>query len=432
MFNIATIESGLSGLVGFSQRVGKSVDRLDADLTTSVAGSFIDQSAHPLLSLENIFLCMDTWRKNDVSAWDDSIEYNTSDVVLKNNKVWQAKQAGTNKDPETEAAYWTETNLISAFLRNLRRKAASNLFESVFSERQLHKAGKTLLTDTSLYDATGSLSNLVSNLGRFVGYRIRPKYKDTVITIKSIGLQLKTVAPEFKIYVYQNASNEALREIDINHDKAVTFGWHELAAGIQLPFNSNSINDAGVFFIGYYQEDLPDGCNAIWKEMQWNNCSTCDTLNAFLYRQWNNFFDLQPMYIENTWLNEDRTMFPMDKQMLLANQNWGMNMKIQVECDLSDFIVRNKMSFVKGLKTQIIHDLLNLMAYSDRENGRIEKLSPKAQFALSPTKDEKEPGYVKRLENEIKNINFEMSDLNSVCLPCVKAASGVKTKSVFK
>jgi hypothetical protein len=294
--------------------------------------------------------------------------------------------------------------------------------------------GKTTLADTSLYDGTGNLSNTIANLSRFVGYIVIPKYKDTKVIVSAIGLQLSNPAPNFSIYVYQSSSLDALEQLTIDHEKTVTFAWHEVEAGaIEMYFNSQTVDDACPYFIGYYQEDLPVGCLAIWKEMFWDAaaCGTCNTVNDMYRRRWSNFFDIQPFYVENTWLNSDRTMWDLSKITYVTNQNFGMNLKIQVVCDVSDFICRNKLAFTKALKMQIVHDLVNALAYSDRDNQRKESVSQKAFFALR-TDENRQRGIIDQLRDEVKNVNFDIQDISSICLPCVKGATGVRTKSAFK
>lgn len=434
MFNIATIQNSLTPLVGFSQNYRKDVDRLDADLCTSIAGSYINQQAHPLLTMENINLLLDIFRNTDVVAYDAAQPYVVGDIVVSVNLIYYCIQAGAGQTPASKPLYWTKTNLISAYMRRTRLFACNNLFESVFSERKLHMIGKTTLTDTSLYDGTGSLANTIPNLSRFVGFMISPKNKDTVINISSIGLQLSAPAPNLPIYVYQTSSAAPYGQVVIDHEKTVTFAWHEVQAGaIQMYFNSQTVDDACPYFIGYYQDDLPVGCLAIWKQIMWNymECGTCNTVNDMYRRRWSNFFDIQPIYVENTWLNEDRTFWELDKTTYVSNQNFGMNLKIQVNCDVSDFICRNRLAFTKGLKMQIVHDLINAMAYSDRDNQRKESVSQKAFYALRRD-DNAQPGIIDQLKNEIKNVNFDIQDISSICLPCVKGATGVRTKSAFK
>lgn len=431
MFSAPTIQTAFSRLVGFRQTIQSGFDKLDADIIASSSGILIDQiSGHPLITAENIFSCAEVFKKENVRAWDNSIAYVKEDLVLKNSKVYRSIQDGTNKDPETQSEFWSETNLLSAFLRSVQNSAAINVFNAVFAKRKLHEVAKTLLTDTSLYDGTGSLTNKITKLGRFVGYRIKPRYRDTVLIISAAGFQFDTVNPNFKLYVYQGSSLEPISEIDINHTKAVTFEWHPLGTEIKLRFNAEALNDNCYYYIGYYESELVG--QAIWKEnvVFDKGCSSCNSVNSLLYERWSNFFEIQPIYVASTYVNEDRTMFEEDKQILLSNQNWGMNFRFQVHCDVTDMICRNKNAFIDAIKLQMVHDILNTMAYSMRDNQQKQKVSQMAFYALE-NKDNYEKGIRSQLNKAIEGVSFDLSEINKVCLPCTKASSGVKIKSVF-
>lgn len=437
MFDVATIKSCLSGLVGFRQTYSTGVDRLDSDVVSSLSGIVIDQSVQPLITMENILCVAEMFSKTNVVAYDAAVTYAVGDIVKSGSgagTIYYCIQAGLNKPPATEPTYWTATNLISAYLRRILSQASINLFNRVFAERELYKAGKTILTDTSLYDGTGSIVNKISKHGRFVGYQITPKFKDTIVKISSVGLQLSEAAPDFKLYLYQTSSLEHDSLTNINHTKVATFRWHELATGIEMAFNRTDLNDACKYYIGYYEDDLPTTCQAIWKQdLDWrgNACTSCNTTNSFLYRRWSNFFDIQPIYVESTWLNEDRTLWEdASKVIYLANQNWGMNFKIEVRCDVSDFICRQKMAFSNALKLQVVHDLLSEMAYSMRDNQQKGKISQMAFYALE-NKENHETGIRSQLDKAVKGVNFNMSDISSVCLPCINGSSGIKIQSVY-
>lgn len=431
MFNAATIQAGFTGLVGFKQTYAKGIDRLDSDISASSAGVLIDSvSGHPLITMENILVCAEIFQKENVVVWANGTGYKIDDIVSKGTDIYFAIKDGTGKDPATETTYWTKTNVLSAFLRRMLQAAANNVFNAVFAKRKLYEVGKTLLTDISLYEGTGSLTTKITKLGRFVGHRIKPKYADTVLTISSIGLQLDTANPALKLYVYQSSSKEPLHEIGIAHNKVVTFDWHKLSEGIELAFGPESLNDDCFYYIGYYEDDLVG--QAIWRqETNFDaGCASCNGINAVLYRQWSNFFTIQPIYITSTYINADRTMFEEDKQISLSNQNWGMNFKIQVRCDVSNLIVRNKLAFTDAIRLQVVHDLLNSMAYSMRDNQQKSKISQMAFYALE-NKENFEKGVRAKLDQAIDGVSFDLTEINKVCLPCTKGATGVKIKSIY-
>lgn len=430
MFNATTIKSCLSGLVGFQQHYNKDADRYDSDIASALSGTYINQSSHPLITVENIAAIASGYFKADTSDWSATITYQVGDIVLSDNKIYQSLIANNLNQAVDLTTKWRETSLMSAYLRRLLEGASVNLFNSVFAYKKLHEAAKAILADTSLYDGVGSLTNKVTKSGRFVGYKITPKHPDTVVVISSVGMQFDTPNPAFPLYVYHSSSNEPVYEISIANAKTITFYWKELEAKINLAFNSNTINDNGTYYIGYYEDDLVG--QAIWKEEGFNGvaCNSCNSVSNHLHAQWSKYVSIQPMYIQSAFLNEEKTMFDISKAIDLSHQNWGLNFKIQVQCDVSDLICRNKFAFIDAMQKQVVHDLLSEMAYSTRDNQVKEKVRQMAMLALNGDKEDYAKGIKTELKEAIEGVSFDISDMSSVCLPCNKRA-GMRVSSMY-
>jgi hypothetical protein len=432
MFNATTIQSCLSGLIGFKQHYNSAYDRLDSDVSAALTGIYIDQTVHSLFTIENIAAVAENFSNTDVVAWSGTVTYKKGDIVLSASKIYESKvDDNTNNTPASSTSQWLETNLLSAYLRRLINGASLNLFTSVFQQKKLYEAGKTLLTDVSLYDGVGNLSKKVAKMSRFVGYQITPKFKDTVITIQWAGFQFDTANPEFPLYVYHSSQRDPIEEITVNVNTPVSFTWKELSTTLKLRANSNTYGDNGTFFIGYYEDDLIG--RAIWKDQSFSgsSCSSCSNIDSYLYRQWSKYFRLEPFYVEEAYLNDDKTIFDVEKAIYLTNQNWGLNFKLQVQCDLSDFICRSKFIFADALKKQVTHDLLRDMAYSMRDNQRKEKVQQLAMLALKGDKQDYGKGAEADLQDAIKAISFDMSGISGVCMPCNSAGNGIVYSSHF-
>ena len=431
MFNATQVSSCLSGLIGFKQHYNAGYDKYTDDLTGSLSGMFIDSSAHSLLTIENIAAIAENFSKTSVTAYAAGTTYGLGDIVVDSAIVYRSLQASnTAHTPASSAAWWKATNLLSAYLHRLRDSASINLFNAVFAKKKLYEVAKTLLTDTSLYDGVGSLSKKTAKLSRFVGFRIHPKYPDTVITIGSMGFQFDTANPTFKLYVYHSSQSAPLQEITIDVSSPISFTWKELTTALSLNFSSAVYNNGGYFYIGYYEDDLIG--QAIWKEVGFSGaaCGSCNGLSAYLHKQWGKYVNLQSIYVEEAWLNGDRTMWDEEKVIMLNNQNWGMNFKVQVSCDVSDLICRSKMAFADALRKQVVHDLIRDMAYSMRDNQKKGKVQQLAHYALE-NKENHTRGIIAELDEAVKNVSFDLSSINSVCLPCNSGGTGMIMSSVF-
>jgi hypothetical protein len=430
MFNAATIQSGLSGLIGFKQHYNTAYDRYDSNVSSALSGIYIDGTTHSLFTVENIAACAENFSKTDVVSYDSAVTYQKGDVVKSVNIIYESLvDTNINHTPASSSSYWVVTNLMSAYLRRLLNGSCLNLFNSVFAHRKLYEISKTLLSDVSLYEGVGNLAKKVTKLSRFVGYRINPTYPDTVINISHIGFQFDTVDDDFNLYVYHSSLNTPLATINFNLTKAISFQWESLTNLLSLYTNSSATNTKGRFYIGYFEDDLAG--QAIWKEQLFSGsgCDSCNNLDSYLYKQWSKYFSIQPIYVENAWLS-GTDMFDEEKVIELSNQNWGLNLRVQVNCDVSDLIVRNKFAFVDGMKKQLTHDLLRDMAYSLRDNQKMLKVSQLAHYALE-NKENKTKGIIEELEDAVKSISLDMSGLSKVCLPCENAGNGMTYRGMF-
>lgn len=441
MYTPALIKTCFASLIGFQQYSGRELDKLDTDLVQSNSGMLLDQSAHPLITLENIaantqhFLSSDTSNYSALKTYTiGEIVYDPTDenISLIGSNVFVSKvDSNTGNLPNASATQWRKTNLISIYLKRVLEGAAINLFNTVFTQKKLYEAAKTLLSDTSLYEGVGNLSKLVTKYGRFVGYAIKNRAPDTVITISTVGMQFTALNPTFQLYVYHSSQSEPLQTITINLDKIISFTWKTLTTAIELPYIDDTIDKGGTYYIGYYEDDLIG--QAIWKETNFagNGCSSCNQANSYLYKQWQPFMSLQPFYIDAGNIKIDRTLFDTWKVVNISNQNYGLNFRIKVQCDVSNLICNNRLVFANAYKMQVVHDLLNEMAYSMRDNQLKQKTSQMAFYALE-NKDNFTTGIKKDLEDSIKAISFDLSGISKACLPCNASQGGIELSSVYR
>lgn len=433
MFNPQTVSACLAQLVGFPRNYLTYLQDVDSDLTTSLTGVYVDSTCHPLINQENIQNCAKDFLDSNVKAWSNTATYSINDIVSATNKLYRSIVDSNTNQAVTDGTKWKETTLISAYLRRVANGAAINLFNRIFTEKKLYEAAKTLLSDTSLYDGVGNIRNTVSKLSRFVGYKFKPVSPDTVINISHAGLQFNAANPDFNLYVYHSSQNEPVLQVPVPYSRAVSFTWKQLDAAIKLYYNNNTnIGDAGIYYIGYYEDDLVG--NAIWSEQNFigRACSTCSGLNNYLYNSWSKYVKLQPFYIEQAYLQSDKTLFDTDRTLDLANQTWGLNFKLQVSCDVSDFICRNKLVFTDAYKWQITRDLIKDMAYSVRDNQMKQKVQQMAMLALNGDKNDYATGVEGCLEKAVKAVSFDISDMNSICLPCNTGNRGIRTKTAYR
>jgi len=370
MINQSIVTSCFENLFGYEQTTNSDYPTLATNILTGVGGRNIQQ-LHPLLTTENLHNC-----------------------------------APKNAN-------------FSDYLRKKRINSIEKLIDNIYTAKQLNENSKELLSEVRLYEGSGNFLNKIIKQNRFVGFKIDMIQSDLSLMIKSIGLQLTELNPNFKLYVYHTSKLEPIGTIDIIHNKAVSFSWFTIATQI-LP------EIKGSYYIGYYESDLIG--QAIYRD---NNltvspaCNSCSPVNYNLFQSWSKFVNLQSFYVDIDNLNNDKTKWTTESEVYINNTNFGLNLQISVICDLSGLFCRNKELFRDALGKQLTVDFLNEIAYSNRDNQLREKLVQMAFIALGDETN----GVKKELEKAVKAINYGTSDINQLCLPCQNNALKIKYKS---
>ena len=427
MYNHSTIQSCLRGLVGFQNSYNTESYLVDSDLLASSSGLYINNSLHPLLTHENILSVAEQFSKTSVRAWDGTFTYAKNNIVKKSDKYWYSlKETNLNHDPEeVSSTWWTETTLYSAFLRKLYDGASIKLFSSVFTEKKMNGVAKSLLANVNLYEGVGNINNRITKSGRVVGFKIKILHPDTVALLNYIGMQVDTIQNPINIYLYHTSSDVPIATIALNHTKSVQFQWHKITQKI-LSVMDDVINAGGYWYICYYEDELTG--EAIKKEISFSGkqvCGSCSdaVMNNQLYHKWSKFIKIQPFYVNSDDIDTvDHKLWNEEKELFIDDSTFGLNLQMNIQCDMSNWLCQNSNLFADALSKQIVCDLLNEMTFSLRDNQAKQKLAGLAAVALDNQENGQE-GEMKKLKNAIKAMSIDFSSLSDVCNPCEKQAS---------
>ncbi|HRE52235.1 MAG TPA: hypothetical protein PK339_12485 [Flavitalea sp.] len=405
MYTNKTVIACLRGLIGFEQPYNADIS-IDPDMEASASGLFVT-GLHPLLTYPNILSIAEHFERTTVRVWSGAANYKVGDVV-KNVTLFRAIQPGTNH-PTTDDEYWQPTTLLSAYLRRVYDQSANKLINSLFVEKKLHEVAKTLLASVSLFEGVGNISGRITKNDRLVGLRISLQHADIVAALTHIGLQLDTPQDPVKVYLYHSSSFEPIYTFDLHHTKSVTFQWH----GVEQALTETS----GHYYLVYKESELTG--SAVKKDINFHgktSCGTCSeaVINSRLYNQWGKFVAIQPFYVNGY---EGTDLWDEDQEIYVDNTNWGINLKMSMQCDVSNIICDNRNVITGALAQQLTVDLLSEMAFSLRDNQSKEKIAQLAATALDNSENH-DYGEAKKLRNAIKALSFDFSNMSPACLPC--------------
>lgn len=393
MFNIKKTVTDLFGLVGFEQTKDANIPALDADLLTSRSGKVFTKGTHELVSLENLYLTAP-----DFSRYDTAL---------------------------------TKETLFSDHLKDMASTAITNVLHGVVNKKKLHELTKDTLTQTNLFEGVGRLSDKIIKQGRFLGFLLETKEGRLGVLpiIRKIMLQVSEQNPNLNFYIYHPEQSTPLATIPAG-SWAVSNSFNTVKVNqLENTLLDTAFESYDKLIVGYYEDDLTG--QAINKEWQCNKapCGGCNPANKTMYWAWANNIHLHPFEVQAEDLDTvAQTQFSATAMQFKYNTNWGMNLEIAINCDLSEFIIQNQNSLIDAISLQFAVQGLEQLLYNTRENKVSEQTRSLALTGLNGT--EGSPGLYKKADQAIENLSFDFSNFNSPCLPC-NNKSGVKIKSVF-
>lgn len=220
-FDEAKVYAALTGRIGWRNPTLEGYDIVDTANAASLSGRYFnDGSFHPSCTIQNL-------KETQEDADIDDTEFNT-------------------------------------FLTNLYRSICAGCVTSVFNNTEAIESG--LIYKRSSVPAS-STPQLVTNSGKFVGIRVNVANGDYAVMIDSITVLLDG-AKTFNLYIYKDFKTDPLVTKEIT-----TTAYEETTVSVGEVLNYlSSTNKGGVYYIGYYQDDLGDAkavdCSPICNEFK--------------------------------------------------------------------------------------------------------------------------------------------------------------------
>lgn len=422
MYDVTTLQTAFESLVGIRQPNIPGVPTLSAPLTISLSGIYADDK-NALVTTENIYYSSPNFDPTVYPVWGSGNTYLTGSKVSNLGILYIALSDLVNDltSPPNDPTNWDVYNPFQIWMQQIYNQAVSNFFSSVFTKKKLLRMAKVILERQQLYRGSGSIHNKIIPEGRFVGFEILPQQAEGLwVYIDEVGFQGNAANPNMKFYLYHSDQAAAIASWVIPIASAKTFQWSDLKSGSTLNciMKYLKFNTSGVYYFGYYEEDIVG--NALSKD--WNcssyPCVGCDGVDISYYNQWSRYTTFRNIQVPSSALESDRTLFDTSRISYGSLTNWGMNLSITVRCNLTDYIIYNKLLFADAFATQIAKELLEKIA----KGIRIGPSPAQTKVSAISDLDEKSPGnWIKKMggyEDTINALNIDMSGFSKSCLPC--------------
>lgn len=429
------IQEKLLRLIGWEQNYDTSDLKISDALTVSESGLYFQQ-IHPLLTLQNMSCIAPDFKNITFQEYNSEKEYSKGNVVDYQGTQYKALQKAQGKQPDIESEYWVETNLFSEWLESKTKASIQKAIARYCNEKTVEGTNKPLCESRTLFDGTGRLVDTVKNKKNLVGFEIIPvRAKGVTTKINKICLQF-TKAGEYTLYLMHSSMDAPVKIIKLNKIRDNSAEWFTVD-DLYLPYQSEDNDAGGSWYLCYFQSELPEGSQAIRKNKDWSKepCGSCSRRELLAWMAWSKYLEIHPFFVNEELINtEDESLhlWDVENNQYTYDNNYGLNLEVTVSCDITDFIVEQRMMFQDVIAKQVAVDMLREFAYNSNVRTNRHSINASRLDILyevdGDSSSMKKSGLSYQLDMAFKAIKLSTSGIDRVCLPCRN--NGIKYRTV--
>lgn len=429
------IQEKLLRLIGWEQNYDTSDLKISDALTVSESGLYFQQ-IHPLLTLQNMSCIAPDFNNITFPEYNSEKEYSKGNVVDYQGTQYKALQKAQGKQPDIESEYWVETNLFSEWLESKTKASIQKAIARYCNEKTVEGTNKPLCESRTLFDGTGRLVDTVKNKKNLVGFEIIPvRAKGVTTKINKICLQF-TKAGEYTLYLMHSSMDAPVKIIKLNKIRDNSAEWFTVD-DLYLPYQSEDNDAGGSWYLCYFQSELPEGSQAIRKNKDWSKepCGSCSRRELLAWMAWSKYLEIHPFFVNEELINiEDKSLhlWDVENNQYTYDNNYGLNLEVTVSCDITDFIVEQRMMFRDVIAKQVAVDMLREFAYNSNVRTNRHSINASRLDILyevdGDSSSMKKSGLSYQLDMAFKAIKLSTSGIDRACLPCRN--NGIKYRTV--
>ena len=446
MVRAKDIQDKLLHLIGWEQNYDTSDLKISDALTVSESGLYFQQ-IHPLLTLQNMACIAPDFKNMVFEEYNAEKPYSKGNIVKYNTKLYKALQKALSKQPNIEFEYWVETNPFSEWLESKTKAGIQKAITRYCNEKIAQNTYKTLCENRTLFDGTGRLVDVVKNKKNLVGFEIVPiRAKGVTTKINKIGLQF-TEPGEYTLYLMHSSMDAPVKIIKLNKIRKNSIEWFSIN-DVYLPYQSEDNDAGGSWYLCYFQSELPKGSQAIRKDKDWSKepCSSCSRREYLAWMAWSKYIEVHPFFVNeelvravnfNDDFNDDFEkqalhLWDVENNQYTYGNNYGLNLELTIGCDITDFIIEQRMLFQDIIAKQVAVDMLREFAYNANVRANRHSINASRLDILyevdGDSSSMKKSGLNHQLDIAFKAINLSTEGIDRVCLPCKN--NGIKYRTV--
>ena len=432
MYRPIDLKTGLLHLWGWRQNHDVSEFTIADSLTQSDTGQYF-QELHPLLTLENVKSIAPDFANVIYPTWLASTQYRIGDRVTLATKNYRAKLANLDSTPETNPDEWERFDAFSEWLEQKTQGSILKAIRSFWDDKMTEKTAKNILENKTLFNGTGRITDLIPTGANLVGFELVPiRSNGITLKLEKIGLQF-TGTGSLTVYLMHSSMLNPIKSLELIRTKDSGMEWFSLEDWY-LPYLSNDNDAGGSWYLAYRQGELQEGVQAISKSKDWSAkpCSSCDASEASGWRIWSKYLEIHPFKTADESTEGPVVLWDVSGNLYTYTTNYGINLQITIECDITDIILEQKRNFQNIIGLQVAVDMIREMAYNPNFNiGRTQQNFSRQELLYELDGDSqgyKKSGLIYNFNQAMQAVKLDTTSLSRVCFPC--NSKGVRFRTV--
>lgn len=432
MYRPNDIKANLTDLWGWRQNYDTADFTISDSLTQTITGQYY-QEVHPLLTLENVKSIAPDFKNIDYDGWLVTTQYRVGDRVTLNELHYRAKIDNIGLTPETNPTQWERFDPFSEWLENKTQASVLKAIRSFWDSKMADNKMRNILESKTLFNGTARIKNLVPEGSNFVGFELVPIRANGVTTkIEKIGLQF-TGTQDVTLYLYHSSRTQPIKTQTFTRTRDGGMQWFDVADFL-LPYSSSEIDSGGSWYLVYDQTAVSTG-RAISKDKDWSKkpCGTCDRDEVSSHRIWSKYLEVHPFKIASDQV-VGGAIWDVANNLYTYETNYGLNLQLTIECDITDIIIQQKKTFQNIIGLQVAIDMLREFAYNPsykigrkQQNPGMDKMSILYELD-GDSQSYKKSGLGYQFSEAMKAVSIDIKNMSRVCTPCKNG--GVRFKTV--
>lgn len=409
------LRKALSKLVGFYQTNSDVYSTLSPSLVKSSIKRWVN-GVNGLIDVENIDQSRSNFSALNLDTWDAATAYDEEDLVNDGGNFFEAIENVPMGTLTTDSSFWFPLDSLNMYLLSKRLQGVDKMLDSVFTAKKMRAKVKSIFENIALFDGFGR--DKQTNANKFVGLRFIAKSdRDIITVINMIGHQF-TEAVSFNLYLYHSSQQAPLKIIPISHTKAMSSQWSS-QTDLNIRYLDPNYDAGGEFFLGYAQSELGTSQAVNMYGLNWTNGYTCTSCKSYeLYQNYSDWVSVMGFEISESAFTVGMDMFdPLDASYT-PSLNYGLNINMTTECDLTPFLIQESDKLGEALQYSVGLEVLKDMASNTRTTNQRGNVVREQAAKQVVSFDGVNGTVLDETNSKLQGLSFDLSGLNSVCLPC--------------